>query len=134
MPVNTGYLGSGRTTDFQSNVSVGQNLHVQSGLSVLGVARVGSTLSVDGAVTFQGAVTMNAALNSASAVSGGVGTFTQVSLTSADFASVNTGANASSMTRGELRLVFQASGISLVYSSGASVYVVGQSSQSAAQA
>lgn len=49
-------------------------------------------------------------------------------------ASLDTRADATSMTIGQLRLVFQASGISLVYSSGNSVYVVGQSSQSAAQA
>ena len=42
--------------------------------------------------------------------------------------------DASGMTTGELALVFLASGVSLVYSSGASSYVIGQSSQSAAQA
>lgn len=41
-------------------------------------------------------------------------------------------ADVSTLTLGTLGLVFQASGISLIYSSGKSVYVVGQSSQSAA--
>lgn len=151
MPVNTGYI-SNLTADWQSHMSMRSPVRMfstlsvdgattfnggqvmASTLSVGGAARFGSTLSVDGATTMQGALTLNAALASASAISGGAGTFTQVSLTSNDFASVNTVANASSMTRGELRLVFQASGISLIFSSGASVYVVGQSSQSAAQA
>jgi hypothetical protein len=47
--------------------------------------------------------------------------------------SLDTRANDSGMTTGQFRLVFQASGISLMYSSGKSVYVVAQSSQSGAQ-
>lgn len=43
-------------------------------------------------------------------------------------------ADVSTLTTGFLGLVFQASGISLIYSSGKSVYVVGQSAQSAAGA
>lgn len=46
----------------------------------------------------------------------------------------DTRANADGLSTGELAIVFLASGISLVYSSGNSVYVIGQSSQSAAQA
>jgi hypothetical protein len=48
--------------------------------------------------------------------------------------SMTTAASASGMTTRQLRLVFGASGISLVYSSGKTEYVVGQSSQSGAQA
>ena len=48
--------------------------------------------------------------------------------------SMVTVANSNTMTIGQLRLVFQASGISLVYSSGATVYTVGASAVSAAQA
>ncbi len=48
--------------------------------------------------------------------------------------SMATSANASGLTTGQLSLVFLASGISLVYSSGKSTYVIGQSAQSAAQA
>lgn len=46
----------------------------------------------------------------------------------------HTNANSNGLSIGELAIVFATSGISLVYSSGASVYVLGQSSQSAAQA
>lgn len=46
----------------------------------------------------------------------------------------NTNANASGMTTGNLRIVFQPSGISLMYSSGKTSYVLGSSTQSAAQA
>ena len=46
----------------------------------------------------------------------------------------DTRANATGMSIGELAIVFQASGISLMYSSGVSSYVIGQSSQSVAQA
>lgn len=48
--------------------------------------------------------------------------------------SMNTLAAASGMTTGQLRVVFQASGISLLYSSGKTSYVLSQSSQSVAQA
>ena len=46
----------------------------------------------------------------------------------------DTRANATGMSIGELAIVFQASGISLMFSSGASSYVLGQSTQSVAQA
>jgi hypothetical protein len=45
-----------------------------------------------------------------------------------------TEADVSGLTLGTLGIVFQASGISLIYSSGKTVYVVGQSAQSAAGA
>ena len=48
--------------------------------------------------------------------------------------SMATGADSAGMTIGQLRLVFAASGVSLVYSSGATVYTVGASAVSAAQA
>src|SRR5690242_20735806 len=48
--------------------------------------------------------------------------------------SMATVADASGMTIGQLRIVFAASGISLVYSSGASSYIIGGSATSAAQA
>lgn len=53
--------------------------------------------------------------------------------TNAAVLSMSTGANASGMTTGELRLIFQASGISLLYSSGATQYTIGGSATSAAQ-
>lgn len=46
----------------------------------------------------------------------------------------STNANSSGMTAGELRIVQAASGFSLVYSSGATVYTIGASAVSAAQA
>lgn len=47
--------------------------------------------------------------------------------------SLDTRASSDGMTIGQLRLVFAASGISLVYSSGATVYTIGGSAVSAAQ-
>lgn len=46
----------------------------------------------------------------------------------------DTRANSNGLSIGEMCVVFRTSGISLVYSSGASEYVLGQSTQSAAQA
>ena len=48
--------------------------------------------------------------------------------------SLDTRANASSMTIGQLRIVFAASGISLMYSSGATSYLIAGSTTSAVQA
>lgn len=48
--------------------------------------------------------------------------------------SIDTRANTSGMTTGQLRVVFAASGMSLMYSSGATVYTIGASAVSAAQA
>lgn len=48
--------------------------------------------------------------------------------------SLDTRANASGQTTGELRIVFQASGISLMYSSGKSSYMIAGSAQSVLQA
>jgi hypothetical protein len=47
--------------------------------------------------------------------------------------SMQTRADASGMTTGEVRLTFLASGMSLLYSSGATVYTVGASAVSAVQ-
>lgn len=47
--------------------------------------------------------------------------------------SLDTRANASGMTTGQLRIVFQASGISLLYSSGATQYTIAGSAVSLAQ-
>lgn len=48
--------------------------------------------------------------------------------------SVVTNADTSGMTTGELRFVFAASGMSLMFSSGATVYTIGASAVSAVQA
>lgn len=65
-------------------------------------------------------------------VAGGV-PWLEVNNTSGVSLSMLTQANASSMTKGQLRLVFQASGVSLMYSSGASSYMLAGSAQSVAQ-
>ncbi len=57
-----------------------------------------------------------------------------LSTTDSDFLSVQSAANASGMTTGQLRLVFAASGVSLMYSSGETSYTVGVSTVSVAQA
>lgn len=54
--------------------------------------------------------------------------------TNAAVLSIDTRADSNGMTIGQLRVVFAASGISLVYSSGATVYTIGASAVSAAQA
>ncbi len=93
-----------------------------------------------GTLDAAGAVTLSAALNSASALSAGEATFTggnftsTITSTDGDFLSVETQANASGMTTGQLRLVFAASGVSLMYSSGETSYTVGVSTVSVAQA
>lgn len=46
--------------------------------------------------------------------------------------SIGTSADASGMTIGQLRVVFAASGISLIYGSGKSVYIIGGSATSGA--
>ena len=81
-----------------------------------------STLSVDGAVTLNAGIT------------GTGGTFSStITSTDGDFLSVDTQANSSGMTVGQLRLVFAASGVSLMYSSGESEYIVASSAVSLAQ-
>jgi len=47
--------------------------------------------------------------------------------------SIATAANSNGLNIGELKVVFAASGISLVYSSGASVYIIGGSATSGVQ-
>lgn len=132
MPVNTAYL-SDQTTGW-SNVSMvgGANLRVgtlaMSNLTTSVFTTVGlgtSTLTATSLIT-----------TPVLAVSGGlVASANSLDLrTNSVVISMVTAANASGMTTGQLRLVFLASGISLVFSSGASSYVIGQSTQSAAQA
>lgn len=56
---------------------------------------------------------------------GGMQVGSTLTSTDADFLSVNSATDASGMTTGQLRLVFLASGVSLMYSSGESQYEVG---------
>lgn len=111
MPVNTPFLSTGTTV--LSNLSLNSP-------SDASIAAIGATFTQVGTSTVSAA--------------------TAVVLTSLDLRtgpgvlSMATAANATGMTIGQLRVVFLASGISLVYSSGASSYVLGQSTQSAVQA
>ena len=87
------------------------------------------------ATTVLSGLSLTAALQgeiaSASAISGGEATFaggnfsSTITVTDGDFLSVDSQTNSSGMTTGQLRLVFAASGVSLMYSSGESEYEVG---------
>lgn len=132
MPVNTAYL-SDQTTGW-SNVSMvgGANLRVGT------LAMSNLTTSVFTTVGL-GTSTLTATSQISTpvlAVSGGlIASAASLDLrTNSVVLSMATVANASSMTIGQLRLVFAASGISLVYSSGASTYIIGGSATSGAQA
>ena len=124
-----GYLSDG-TTVF-SNISATGDIKASSGsFSVLTVA---GTIAVSGTLSNVSASRVTAG----TLVAQGGASFSGVTAdfrTNSVILSMATSANASTMTTGQLRLVFLASGISLVYSSGASSYVIGQSTQSAAQA
>ena len=135
---NNVYLGTPRGATFTSSGAT----TTLSDLSISGALDVG-------AVDAAGVVALSDALNSASAISvGGItattidsasalsvgeGTFTggnfasTITSTDGDFLSVDSQANSSGMTVGHLRLVFAASGVSLMYSSGESEYVVNSS-------
>ena len=111
---------------------------VLSDLSVAGSIDA-ENVDVLGTLTVTGATTLSGALNTASDISVGEITATggifasTITSTDGDFLSVDTQANASGMTVGQLRLVFAASGISLMYSSGESEYIVASSTVSADQ-
>lgn len=133
--LNTVYL-SDQTTDYTSAVSVGSHL-TASTLSVLGTTHLtgavacaagiaattadfSSTLSADGNTRLAG-------LWSAGAESSSI-----VTITANPCLSLTTRVNANDLTIGQMAVVFTASGLSLVYSSGASLYDVG-SNTSASQ-
>ena len=132
MPANTDYL-SADTTAF-SNLS----LYGSGGLRT---SRVSSSNTAIFAAVWASDVSCSriTATSRVSTpildVSGGA----TLSAGSADFRtntvviSLDTRANASGMTTGQLRLVFQASGVSLMYSSGKTQYTVGESATSLAQ-
>ena len=134
MPVNTGYISDGTTN--LSNLSLnGQNSANLVASDISGARMVVSTVTVGGL----GASIITATSRITTPilqVSGGL-TASAGSLdlrTNTVVISIDTRANASGMTTGQLRLVFQASGVSLMYSSGATSYTVGASAVSAAQA
>ena len=142
--LNTTYLGQPAAADnintpflpettSEATVNIKSDISTEGGVFAQGVGDIGGNLAVGGTLAVTGVTTLSAALNSASAISAAVVTATQFSATSNDFMSANTVANATSMAVGELRLVFAASGMSLVVSSGDSFYDIG-SATSAAQA
>ena len=105
MTINTAYLGTPGSGNAQSSLAT----TVFSELSVSGPVSVGALAASTGA--FSGTVTVS----------------------DDQFLSVNTVADATGLSVGQLTLVFMTSGVSLVYSSGDSYYVV-NSALSAAQA
>ena len=124
-----GYISTDTTV--YSNLSLTGDIKASSGSF--------SVLTVAGAISVTGTLSSVSAsrVTAGALVAQGGASFSGLT---ADFRtnlvvlSLDTRANASAMTTGQLRLVFLASGISLVYSSGASSYVIGQSTQSVAQA
>ena len=125
--LNTPFLpetASEATRQFRSDISTAGELHAA------GDAVVGGTLDVTGATT------LSAALNSASAISGGAGTFTTGSFSSTiassdasgNFLSTGTFANDTEMEDGDFRIVQSASGVSLAYRSGSTTYYLGGAS------
>ena len=129
--LNTPFLpetASEATINARSDVSTVGELHAQ------GDGVIGGTLAVTGAVT------LSAALNSASAISGGTGTFTSGSFSSTiassdasgNFLSTGTFANDTEMAADTFRIVQAASGISLAYRSGSTTYYIGDSTVSEA--
>ena len=127
-----GYLSDGTTV--LSNLSLTGDMKASS--ASVSVLTVTGSVSLAQSPTFSSGVSTSAVTGGKIVAQGGA----IFSGTTADFRtnsvilSMITSANASTMTTGQLRLVFLASGISLVYSSGASTYVIGQSTQSVAQA
>lgn len=127
------YISTG-TTDF-SNVSLyGSGGLVASRISSSNTAQFPSVWA--SAVSASNVTVYSAVSAAIVRVSGGaVASAGSLDLrTNTVVVSLDTRASASGMTTGELRIVFLSSGISLVYSSGRSSYVLGQSTQSALQA
>ena len=114
-----------------------ENVDVLGALAVTGVTTLSDALNSASAISVGGITATT--IDSRSALSVGEGTFTggnfasTITSTDGDFLSVDSQADSSGMTVGQLRIVFAASGVSLMYSSGESEYIVGQSAVSLAQ-
>jgi hypothetical protein len=127
MPVNTEYLSTLGIVGLTSLSS----LSVQ-GLTVTGSSQLLGSTNLISAST----VTVTSQISAARVVVGGGPTLSAGSLdlrTNSVVLSMATAADSSGLTIGQLRLVFLASGISLIYGSGKSYYIVGQSAVSAVQ-
>jgi hypothetical protein len=116
MAINTAYLG----TPGSGNAQASGATTVLSDLSISGSLDV-NNVDAAGAATITGLTT-----------TAGVTSSSIVTVTATNPLSVTTQANANDMTVGQLRIVFTSSGLSLIYSSGDSIYDVG-SNTSAAQ-
>lgn len=160
MPMNTGYLGSGQTTDFPSNVSIRQALTVHGVLNSASAGSFGAITGTTGTFSSQVSATGNVRglqiVGSDGSAIGPSFTFASdmsrgfyrsaastIAITSGVTFDWRTGsvkwswvtnANTSGMTTGEIRIVHAASGFSLMFSSGATTYTLGASAVSAAQA
>ena len=122
MPVNIPNLGPGGT----ANAPFGQ-------LNPTGGVFSGATdIAVQPPFTFTSDNSLGFYRSGASSVALSYGTLNLY--TQSNRLSIRTGADATGLNIGELKVVFAASGISLIYSSGASYYIVGGSATSAAQA
>jgi hypothetical protein len=127
MPVNT---------EYQSTLGI-VGLTSLSSLSVQGLVVTGSSQLLGSANLISAStVTVTSQISAARVVVGGGPTLSAGSLdlrTNSVVLSMATAADSSGLTIGQLRLVFLASGISLIYGSGKSYYIVGHSAVSAVQ-
>ena len=128
MPVNTPFLGPGGT----ANTPVGQVAPTIGTFS----AQTEST-SVQPPFNFASEVSLGLFRSGASTIAQSYGTLRLPALvdgfTNVTKLSLTTFSSAAGMTAGELRIVFQASGITLMYSSGATQYTIAGSATSLAQ-
>ena len=106
-------------------------LTLPSGFSIGGNMQAGSGAAGSPSYAFSSEISLGFYRSAASAVALSRGTLDL--FTNANALSMATVANTSGMTIGQLRIVFAASGISLIYSSGATQYTIGGSSTSLAQ-
>ena len=126
--LNTSQQSSEATFAFLSDVSVADQLFTGGILQVGGALNSASAIS-GGALTvttgvFSGAVDTASAVSTGELTSTGGNFSSTITSTDGDFLSVDSQADSSGMTVGQLRLVFAASGVSLMYSSGESEYIV----------
>jgi len=128
MPVNTPFLGPGGT----ANTPVGQ---VAPTIGVFS-AQTEST-SVQPPFNFASEVSLGLFRSGASTIAQSYGTLRLPPLvdgfTNVTKLSLTTFSSAAGMVAGELRIVFQASGITLMYSSGVTQYTIAGSATSLAQ-
>lgn len=152
-----GTLAVGSTTSLRGATTTyaGVSMIGSSNLSVGGTLAVGSTSSLRGATTLHGAldsasnisgarltgsglsvtgiagVTSNVSIDGSIIKLAGLASSSLLTVTSANIGSFVTNASAVGMTANQLRFVFTASGLSLIYCSGTSIYDIGSNSSAA---